>query len=62
VDGSLLNISTVEPVAFFTWNAQTFLERTYRRGFVLLMAVLRPVLYAVHRVFATRVVHTVLRE
>ena len=42
-------------------HAQTFLERWCRRGLVFLMAVLRPFLYASHRVFATRVVHTVLR-
>lgn len=61
VEGSLLNLSTVRPVAFFTWNAQTFLERWVRRGLVFVMAVLRPILYASNRVFATRVVHTVLR-
>lgn len=61
VEGSLLNLSTVQPVAFFTWNAQTFLQRWVRRGLVLFMAALRPLLYAIHRVFATRVVHTVLR-
>lgn len=32
-----------------------------RRGSVLFMALLRPFLYAANRVFATRVVHTVLR-
>jgi thioester reductase-like protein len=61
VEGSLLNLSTVQPVAFFTWNAQTFLQRWVRRGLVLLMAILRPFLYASHRVFATRIVHSVLR-
>ena len=61
VEGSLLNLSVVRPVAFFTWNAQSFLERWFRRGLVFVMAVLRPFLYASHRVFATRVVHTVLR-
>jgi len=61
VEGSLADLTTVRPIAFFTWNAQTFLERWVRRGLVLLMALLRPLLYAVHRVFATRVVHTVLR-
>jgi long-chain acyl-CoA synthetase len=61
VEGSLLNLSVVRPVAFFTWNAQTFAERTARRSLVFLMAVLRPFLYASNRVFATRVVHTVLR-
>ena len=61
VEGSLADLTTVRPIAFFTWNAQTFLERWVRRGLVLLMALLRPFLYAVHRKFATRVVHTVLR-
>ena len=61
VEGSLLDLTTVSPVAFFTWNAQTFDERWMRRGLVFLMAVLRPFLYASHRVFATRVVHAVLR-
>ena len=61
VEGSLADLTTVRPVAFFTWNAQTFLERWVRRGMVLVMAVLRPFLYAANRTFATRVVHTVLR-
>src|SRR6266851_8636269 len=61
VEGSLADLTTVRPVAFFTWNAQTFLERWVRRGLVLVMAILRPFLYAAHRVFATRAVHTVLR-
>ncbi len=61
VEGSLADLTTVRPVAFFTWNAQTFLERWVRRGLVLVMAILRPFLYAADRVFATRVVHTVLR-
>jgi long-chain acyl-CoA synthetase len=61
VEGSLLDLTTVQPVAFFTWNAQTFGARMARRGLVFLMAALRPFLYATHRVFATRVVHAVLR-
>jgi len=61
VEGSLADLTTVRPVAFFTWNAQTFLERWVRRGMVLVMAVLRPFLYAANRIFATRMVHTVLR-
>jgi len=61
VEGSLLELTTVRPIGFFTWNAQTFSERWLRRGLVLLMAALRPFLYATNRVFATRVVHTVLR-
>ncbi|HEV7219931.1 MAG: SDR family oxidoreductase [Terriglobales bacterium] len=61
VEGSLLELTTVRPIGFFTWNAQTFSERWMRRGLVLLMAALRPFLYASNRVFATRMVHTVLR-
>ncbi len=61
VEGSLVDLTTVEPIAFFTWNAQTFTERWVRRGLVFVMAVLRPFLYAANRVFATRVVHAVLR-
>ena len=49
------------PVAFFTWNAQTFAERFRRRGLIFLMALLRPFLYSTNRKFATRAVHTVLR-
>jgi len=61
VEGSLLELTTVRPIAFFTWNLQTFTSRWMKRGMVLLMAVLRPFLYAAHRVFATRVVYSVLR-
>lgn len=61
VEGSLADLSTVEPVAFFTWNAQTFLDRSVRRGLIFLMAALRPFLYAADRKFATRVVYAVLR-
>lgn len=61
VEGSLLDLTVVRPVAFFTWNAQTFAERFRRRGLIFLMAVLRPILYSTNRKFATRVVHTVLR-
>ena len=61
VEGSLLDLTVVRPVAFFTWNAQTFTGRLRRRGLIFLMAVLRPILYATNRKFATRMVHTVLR-
>jgi thioester reductase-like protein len=61
VEGSLLELTAVRPVAFFTWNAQTFTERWTRRGSVLMMAALRPFLYAVDRSFATRVIYSVLR-
>jgi len=61
VEGSLLDITVVEPVAFFTWNAQTFSERFRRRGLIFLMALMRPFLYSTNRKFATRVVHIALR-
>ena len=61
VEGSLLNLTAVRPVAFFTWNAQSFLERWARRGAMGVLAIARPVLYASNRVFATRLLHTVLR-
>jgi thioester reductase-like protein len=61
VEGSLLDLTVVRPVAFFTWNAQTFTERFRRRGLIFLMALLRPFLYSTNRKFATRAVHAVLR-
>jgi thioester reductase-like protein/phosphoserine phosphatase len=61
VEGSLLNLTAVRPVAFFTWNAQTFVERWVRRGAMAAMALARPLLYLTHRRAATRVLHTVLR-
>jgi thioester reductase-like protein len=61
VEGSLLDLTVVKPVAFFTWNAQTFSERFRRRGLIFFMAALRPFLYSTNRKFATRVVHTALR-
>jgi len=61
VEGSLLNLSAVRPVGFFTWNAQSFSERWQRRGGLGLLALVRPLLYASNRVFATRVLHTLLR-
>ena len=61
VEGSLLDLTAVRPVGFFTWNAQTFLERWARRGTMGVLALARPIFYATDRVFATRVLHTVLR-
>src|SRR5258708_33327926 len=61
IEGSLLELTTVRPIAFFTWNAQTFIERSMRRTAVLMMPALRPFLYALNRTFATRVVHSILR-
>jgi len=61
VEGSLLELTTVRPIAFFTWNSQTYIARAARRSLVLLMALLRPFLYAANRIAATRIVHAVLR-
>ena len=61
VEGSLLDLTAVRPVGFFSWNAQTFLERWSRRGAMGILALARPALYCTNRVFATRVLHMVLR-
>ena len=61
VEGSLLNLTAVRPVAYFSWNGQTFLERWLRRGTMALMALARPILYLTHRRAATRVLHSILR-
>jgi fatty acyl-CoA reductase len=60
VEGSLAALGAVRPVAYFTWNSHTFGGRWARRGGTLLLALARPVLYASNRVFATRVLHTLL--
>jgi nucleoside-diphosphate-sugar epimerase/phosphoserine phosphatase len=61
VEGSLLNVSAVRPIAFFTWNAQSFSERWMRRLGVALSALVRPALYVTDRVLATRLLHALLR-
>jgi hypothetical protein len=61
VEGSLLNLTAVRPVGFFSWNAQTFLERWTRRSAMGALAVGRPLFYLTNRAFATRLLHMVLR-
>lgn len=61
VEGCLADLTAVRPVAFFTWNAHTFTERWARRGGLFLEAIIRPALYATHRVLATRALHALLR-
>ncbi len=61
VEGSLLNLTAVRPVGFFAWNSQTFLQRWTRRGGMAFLAIARPFLYCTNRVFATRLLHSVLR-
>ncbi len=60
MEGSLAALGAVRPVAYFTWNSHTFAGRWARRGGALALALVRPFLYASHRVFATRVLHTLL--
>jgi long-chain acyl-CoA synthetase len=60
VEGSLADLGAIRPVAYFTWNSHTYAGRWARRGGMLLLALVRPALYAGHRVFATRVLHTLL--
>jgi len=60
VEGSLADLGAVRPVAYFTWNSHTYAGRWARRGGMLMLALVRPALYAGHRVFATRVLHTLL--
>jgi thioester reductase-like protein len=60
VEGSLVALGAVRPVAYFTWNSHTFAGRWARRGGTLALAFVRPFLYASNRVFATRVLHTLL--
>src|SRR5580700_9672576 len=61
VEGSLLNLTAVRPIGFFTWNAQSFLGRWARRGAMGVLAIARPALYTTNRVVATRLLHAVLR-
>ena len=61
VEGSLAQLTAVRPIAYFTWNAHTFAERWARRGGLFLQALVRPALYAGHRVLATRILHALLR-
>ena len=46
VEGSLIELSALRPVAFFTSNAQGFSERWYRGVEMGLQRVVRPLLYA----------------
>jgi fatty acyl-CoA reductase len=61
VEGSLLELSALRQVGFFTWNAQSFAERWRRRLGMGLMTILRPVAYLSGRTLATRLLYTLLR-
>ena len=62
VEGALVEMTAVRPVAYFTWNAQTFAERWGRRGGLFLEALIRPALYFGNPVFATRMLHALLQD
>jgi hypothetical protein len=61
VEGSLLELSALRQVGFFTWNAQSFAERWRRRAGMSLMTLLRPAAYLAGRTLATRLLYTLLR-
>jgi thioester reductase-like protein len=60
VEGSLLDLNALGAITYLAWNAQSFTQRWARHAATLLLSLLRPLLYAVNPVFATRVVHTLL--
>jgi fatty acyl-CoA reductase len=61
VEGSLLELSALRQVGFFTWNVQSFAERWRRRLGMGLMTILRPLAYLSGRTLATRLLYTLLR-
>lgn len=61
VEGSLLELSALRQVGFFTWHGQSFSERWKRRAGMVAMVLLRPFAYIASRRFATRLLHTLLR-
>ena len=61
VEGSLLELSALAQLGFFTWNAQSFAERSRRRLGMALMALLRPLAFLGGGTFATRLLYTLLR-
>lgn len=61
VEGSLLELSALRQVGFFTWHAQSFSERWKRRAGMSAMVLLRPAAYIAGRTFATRLLYALLR-
>ena len=61
VEGSLLELSALRQMGFFTWHGQSFSERWKRRAGMAAMAVLRPAAYIAGRTFATRLLYSLLR-
>src|SRR5215472_1309491 len=61
VEGSLLEMSALGQVGFFTWNSQSFAERWRRRAGMALMTLLRPFAFIGGGGFATRLLYALLR-
>ncbi len=61
VEGSLLELTTLRQMGFFTWHGQSFSERWKRRAGMAAMVLLRPAAYIAGRTFATRLLYTLLR-
>jgi long-chain acyl-CoA synthetase len=61
VEGSLLELSALRQLGFFTWHSQSFAERWRRRAGGVLMTLSRPIAYLTGRTRATRLLHTLLR-
>src|SRR5215469_919005 len=57
VEGSLLELSALRQVGFFTWNSQSFAERWRRRTGMALMTLLRPAAYLGGGRFAMRLLY-----
>src|ERR1700740_2101311 len=60
VEGSLLELSALAQLGFFTWNAQSFAERSRRRLGMALMTLLRPAAFLGGGRFATRLLYMLL--
>ncbi|MFZ0819493.1 MAG: SDR family oxidoreductase [Candidatus Acidiferrales bacterium] len=61
VEGSLVDMTAVRQVAYFTWNAHTFIGRWARRGAVAATAITRPAFYFTNKRLATRTLDALLR-
>jgi len=61
VENSLLELSALRQVGFFTWNAQSFAQRWRRRSGMALLTLLRPAAFLAGGTFATRLLYTLLR-
>ncbi|HVO56454.1 MAG TPA: SDR family oxidoreductase [Dongiaceae bacterium] len=61
VEGSLLEMSALRQLGFFTWNSRSFAERWRRRAGMAAMTLLRPLAYLGGGAFSTRLLYTILR-